>query len=236
VLTVQDVAEILKVCPRTVLNMVKRGEIPATRIGHLWRFDEESIHNWLKEKGNSGVVNGWRRPVGELPESLISLVNPQQIHIERSAVTKRQVLEDLAALAVKSGRISSYNALLDSLIQREEMFSTALDAGVAFPHPRRPMAGLKEPILAILVVQSGVDFGAPGGGRTFLFIFFCAPDDVTHVRILARLARLFHNQRRLVSKLRHISSASQIFKELVVAEKKAIEAIKLSGEKEIKYV
>jgi excisionase family DNA binding protein len=42
-LTVEEVAARLRVCPRTVQNLAKRGEIPAVRLGKLYRFDAAKI-------------------------------------------------------------------------------------------------------------------------------------------------------------------------------------------------
>ena len=219
VLTVNDVAEILKVCPRTVLNMAKKGEIPASRIGHLWRFEEEEIHHWLRQKSEPLKTSKTRVFSGELPPSLMEMITPDHIRFEKIAMDRREVLEDLASLAVRSGIFSDYSQLLSSLEKRENMFSTALDVGVAFPHPRHPLPGLEKPILAVLIVESGVDFGASEGGKTHVFILFCAPDDAAHVRILARLARTFYKQKRLVCRLKHISQPEKILEELIRAEK-----------------
>jgi PTS system nitrogen regulatory IIA component len=232
VLTVNDVAEILKVCPRTVLNMAKKGEIPASRIGHLWRFQENEIHLWIRQK--SEASHNHTTPASSLsfPDSLMELLSPDQIRFEKS-VEPRAVLEDLASLVVRSGKYSDYTQLLSSLEERERMFSTALDDGIAFPHPRRPLQDLKESVLAVLVVESGVEFGAPLGGKTHVFVLFCAPNDSLHVRILARLARIFHNQRRLINRIKHLSQPEKILEELIRSEK---EHINNSNNKELKNV
>jgi acyl carrier protein len=47
-LTLGEVAELLRVDEMTVYRMVKKGAIPAMRIGHQWRFDEELIKEWLR--------------------------------------------------------------------------------------------------------------------------------------------------------------------------------------------
>ena len=218
VLTVNDVADILKVCPRTVLNMAKKGEIPASRIGHLWRFEENEIHLWLKQKSDPLHNNRKNHSNDIIPASIMDLTSPEMIRFERNVPGKREVLEDLASLAIRTGKLSDYTALVNSLEEREKMFPTALDAGVAFPHPRRPIPELEQPIMAVLVVESGVDFGAPDGSKTHVFLFFAAPDDATHVRILARLAKIFHHQKRLICKLKHIAQPDRIYKELILAE------------------
>lgn len=42
-LTVKEVAAVLRVSPQTVYKMVGRGELPAYRIGSGWRFDADKI-------------------------------------------------------------------------------------------------------------------------------------------------------------------------------------------------
>lgn len=218
ILTVQDVAELLKVCPRTVLNMAKRGDIPASRIGHLWRFDEQAIHQWLLQKAPQSREEKKISNVAMLPRSIIEFLNPELVRFEKSVSGAREVLEDLASLAVRSGEPIDYSQLLHSLEDREKIFPTALDIGVAFPHPRRPIPGLGAPILSTLVVESGVEFGAPEAGKTFVFMLFCAPNDAMHVRVLARLAQIFHNQKRLISRIKHIANPEDIIRELLRAE------------------
>ncbi len=46
-LTTREVASYLKLRPETVLRKVKRGEIPAIKIGGRFRFDTKQIDKWL---------------------------------------------------------------------------------------------------------------------------------------------------------------------------------------------
>jgi len=48
-MTVQDLADYLKVTVKTIYRLLERGSIPATRVGHLWRFDKADIDNWLRQ-------------------------------------------------------------------------------------------------------------------------------------------------------------------------------------------
>lgn len=41
--TVDDVADFLRINPRTVIKLAAAGRIPATRIGKLYRFDPQKI-------------------------------------------------------------------------------------------------------------------------------------------------------------------------------------------------
>ena len=46
-ITVEELADMLKVSHRTVQRLVRRKELPAIRIGRQWRFRKEWIDEWL---------------------------------------------------------------------------------------------------------------------------------------------------------------------------------------------
>ena len=46
-LTTKEVARYLKLRPETVLRKVKKGEIPAIKMGGRFRFDTRQIDKWL---------------------------------------------------------------------------------------------------------------------------------------------------------------------------------------------
>ncbi len=46
-LTVQEVAGILRLDVATIRQMAKRQEIPAIKIGKVWRFKKTEIRKWL---------------------------------------------------------------------------------------------------------------------------------------------------------------------------------------------
>ena len=53
-MTVQEVAAYLRVTEKTIYRLLKRGRIPATKVGHQWRFDKSSIDEWLQRKSVGG--------------------------------------------------------------------------------------------------------------------------------------------------------------------------------------
>jgi excisionase family DNA binding protein len=46
VLTLTEVAEYLRVHPSTVYRLLKRGQLPAFKMGSDWRFNLTSIDHW----------------------------------------------------------------------------------------------------------------------------------------------------------------------------------------------
>jgi excisionase family DNA binding protein len=45
--TVEDVADYLQLQPETIRSMARRGELPALKIGKVWRFQRQAIHDML---------------------------------------------------------------------------------------------------------------------------------------------------------------------------------------------
>jgi PTS system nitrogen regulatory IIA component len=227
VLTIREVAEVLKLHPRTVAKMARENEIPATRIGRVWRFDESAVLEWFSARlvgASRGVnSNGATQRLWNGTTRVSGLLDEDTVQYSKERRSKKEVLEALAALAVRTHRVADYEVLLESLTERENMCPTAIEGGVAFPHPRRPLGNLDSPILSLLVSGHGVEFGAPDSAPTHVFVLVCSPDDRSHVKILAHLARLFR-PRDVVAKLARCHSTAQIVRELKRLEDQLIKS------------
>jgi len=49
----EEVAQYLKVSKDSIYRLAQKGEIPASKIGNLWRFKREDIDEWMKRKENT---------------------------------------------------------------------------------------------------------------------------------------------------------------------------------------
>lgn len=47
-LTPQEVAAELRVSPAVVLRLVRRGDLPALRVGRAWRVAEDDLRRWIR--------------------------------------------------------------------------------------------------------------------------------------------------------------------------------------------
>lgn len=47
VLTLDEAAAYLRVCPRTLRLKVSEGVIPGTKIGRVWRFHKQQLEQWI---------------------------------------------------------------------------------------------------------------------------------------------------------------------------------------------
>jgi excisionase family DNA binding protein len=54
VMTLQEVADYLRVCRSTIHRLLKCNAIPAFRIGRHWRFGVEEIERWSSSRASNG--------------------------------------------------------------------------------------------------------------------------------------------------------------------------------------
>jgi excisionase family DNA binding protein len=53
-MTVKEVAALLRVSPQTLYKMLEQRSIPAVKVGSQWRFDRDQIREWIRKQ--SGAV------------------------------------------------------------------------------------------------------------------------------------------------------------------------------------
>jgi excisionase family DNA binding protein len=64
ILTIREVAELLKLNEKTAYKLALAGEIPGFKVGGSWRFERQAIASWIKrkveaqQKGTTGMKAG----------------------------------------------------------------------------------------------------------------------------------------------------------------------------------
>ena len=53
-LTIQEVADYLRLNLFTVYRMAERGELPGAKVARRWRFREREIERWLERRKKAG--------------------------------------------------------------------------------------------------------------------------------------------------------------------------------------
>jgi PTS system nitrogen regulatory IIA component len=204
--TLEQVAVYLHLTPAQTLRLAERGRLPGRKVSGEWRFTGDQIHEWLEERlGVSAIeeladveaVLERRYPAMEEPK-LANLLPEAATAIPLNARTRRSVIDAMADLAAKTGWLWDPPVMAAALLERETLHPTALDIGVAFLHPRRPLPHiLGDTFLAFGRTQQGIPFGGPRGALTDCFFLILALDDAIHLKVLARLSRLVADPVRL---------------------------------------
>jgi len=56
IMTIDDLAEYLKISKSTLYKLAVENKLPGTKIGKRWRFHKDAIDDWIKrqpERGNA---------------------------------------------------------------------------------------------------------------------------------------------------------------------------------------
>jgi excisionase family DNA binding protein len=53
-MTIGEVARYLRIHRSTVYRLVRKGELPAFKVGDQWRFDKSRVDDWLSAKQQAG--------------------------------------------------------------------------------------------------------------------------------------------------------------------------------------
>jgi excisionase family DNA binding protein len=58
IMTVADLAEYLRCSPTTIYRMLRNQSVPAFKMGSDWRFNRNSIDQWLRMRGGQVISPG----------------------------------------------------------------------------------------------------------------------------------------------------------------------------------
>lgn len=217
-MNIRDVARSLHVSTREVERMAELRILPATRVGSDWRFRTGEVWNWIQENMHSLSDRRAKDRYPELSHQMLisSAVKEHGVIVGLDARTKSSVLRELARLAENVDPYIDATTLLEGLEARERQDSTALQDGVAVPHPMGSHYS-EGPIVVAARTINGIYFGERGGGATDLFFLVCCPDTKEHLLYFGRLCRLLIDP-ALQQQLREAEDASEFVSHLETAE------------------
>jgi PTS system nitrogen regulatory IIA component len=122
-------------------------------------------------------------PAGEL-------LRPEDIELDVDASDRERLLGRAADLLARRIGMTG-RQVLDRLRAREQLGSTALGHGVAFPHARMP--GCRNAAAAFVRTRTPIEFNAPDRAPVSQFLALIVPRQANehHLQILATAAAMF---------------------------------------------
>lgn len=225
----EELAAYLRRDVREVGKLASRGHLPGHKVGGQWRFARAEINRWIEKQlpeytDQQLAALETHHHRGDDGPLIGDLLSEASVAVPLGATTKPSALKALVNLAEQSWQIYDSEAVLDAVRSREELASTALPNGVAIPHPHRPLpSALGESVVAYGRTLSGIPFGAPLGELTDIFFLVCCRDDRTHLRVLARLTRLFMRP-GFLDDLRESETAAESYEKIAQAELELLES------------
>jgi len=133
------------------------------------------------------------------------------------ARTKKEATRELAEALANQVEGLDGSALIQMLLERERLGSTAMGDGIAIPHAR--IETLDRLLASFGRSRNGVDFDSLDGKPTHLFFLLVAPgrEGSAHLLTLARLSR-FLTKPEFRAKLLEVDSTDDLFLAVEEAE------------------
>ncbi len=116
---------------------------------------------------------------------IMDFLVPQAIQVQVKSKTKKEVIEELANLLYKAGKITDLKKVVQVLMDREELGSTGIGQGIAIPHGKSD--SVKDLVAAFGFSKTGISFDALDGAPVHLIFLLVAPEAQAgaHLKALA---------------------------------------------------
>ena len=235
-LNLAEAAEYLHLSTAILEEMARRGEVPCEKQGGRLSFRHNAIDEWasrrLLESSQEKLSDFHQRSTAKYHdlshEAAIvpALLKPEWIEPAMTCRSKASVIRQMVELADRTGRLCYRDELLESLIEREKLCSTALAGGLALLHPRNHEPYMfEDSFLVVGRTIAPILFGSPDGSTTDVFFLICSQDDRIHLHVLARLCMMCHHT-SLLLELRQTQDPGEMHRILMASEQQVIQQTK----------
>ena len=188
ILTVEEVAKILKVSERTVYDWAKKGDIPCGKLGSTWRFKRDEVEKWVNSKLTKS------NPVSAEVMQIKSVLTEDNV-LFIDCETKEEALSLLIDKVSEGLTARDKQEITDGIFHREKLMSTGIGLGIAVPHVRLP--SLNNISMVAALHKGGIDsYGSiDGKGVNFIFMIVAGKEQHSeHIKLLSAISRTLKNE------------------------------------------
>jgi len=126
----------------------------------------------------------------------MDFLSKKAIITDIKSTRKEDVIKEMVDLLIEAGDVEkrNRNKLIDALMSREALGSTAIGQGIAIPHAKCDC--VSKLVAAFGLSKKGVDFDSLDGELAYIFFLLVAPQDSAgpHLKALARISRLLKDK------------------------------------------
>lgn len=127
---------------------------------------------------------------------IMDFLSKKAIITDIKSTRKEDVIKEMVDLLIASEDVEkrNRNKLIDALMARESLGSTAIGQGIAIPHAKCDC--VDKLVAAFGLSKKGVDFDSLDGELAYIFFLLVAPQDSAgpHLKALARISRLLKDK------------------------------------------
>jgi len=188
-LGVRDAAKLLHVSEKTIYRWIKQEVIPVYRFQGQHRFNQAEILEWATSRRMGIEPEAFNEPETQaLPlPTLTEALESGGIIYRLNGKTRDEVLLNLVT-EMRLPEDIDRDYLAKVLIAREELASTGIGDGIAFPHPRQPMlTRINRPMVTLAFLDEPVDFDSLDGQPVKVLFSIISPTLRSHLYLLSML-------------------------------------------------
>ena len=148
ILTIEEVAKYLRVSDRTVYDWAQKGEIPAGKIGTVWRFKKSELERWVNERLSSSA----KKADSEI--QIKNFLSPDRVIFVKNS-SKRDAIIELADVLAVAPQVKNKDELVTEILKREDLMSTAVGRGIAIPHVR--LSSVTDLVMAVGICKKNIE-------------------------------------------------------------------------------
>jgi PTS system nitrogen regulatory IIA component len=194
-LTVKTVAELLNISEKTVYRWIDERKLPGYRMNGQYRFNRAELLEWSTANRINVSPRIFEEPESKsapLPE-LSDALELGGVFYRIAGADKQAVLHNVVEMLRLPDSVDR-EFLLQVLLAREALESTAIGDGIAIPHVRNPIVlHVPQPTMTLCFLEKPVDFGALDGQPVHTLFTFISPTVKAHLHLLSRLAFALRN-------------------------------------------
>jgi len=179
---------------KTVLDWIKNKGLPAHKQDDRFQVNRVDLLEWATNHGVTIPPEMFAASDENPDRPLVSdaLVNGG-IFYDLPGDTPETALREVVS-RLKLPPCLSAEFLLQTLLAREALGSTAFGNGIAIPHVRNPIVGqTSESAISLCFLKNPINFDAIDGQPVTILFTLVTPNVKVHLHLLAKLAFLLHD-------------------------------------------
>ena len=194
-LKITDLATAADVDEKTVLDWIKNQGLPAHKQDDRYHINRVDLLEWATNNGITIPPNIFAASDENPDRPLVSeALFHGGIFYDLPGNTPETALHEVVS-RLKLPPCLDPEFLLQTLLAREALGSTAFGNGIAIPHVRNPIVGqTSESAISLCFLENPIDFDAIDGQPVTILFTLVTPNVKAHLHLLAKLAFLLHNQ------------------------------------------
>jgi PTS system nitrogen regulatory IIA component len=195
-LTTEEIAQLFNLPLVTIQRWEHQGKIPYKISSHIKSYNRKEILKWAKD--HDLTIN---EESGENETSpgqiLYNAVEQSGIYYDIPGNNIVEVFEN-ALNALPFLKKANRKMILNEMLDREELASTALGRGIAIPHTReRFRIGSDQIYIPVLFLENDIEFNAIDGEKVFVLYMIFTENTRDHLMVLSRISQALKDKKML---------------------------------------